>query len=162
MTFWAKLFQVISCCRQHKNIFLATAAIIMCCTMGGLVYSAVARTPGAPATPPPPPPQHSQQLLAAHSNNVIRQTSLLLQFSSTRSLVIGGISLAALATAIGVVALVTILCSRHTSRDTPGTGGTPAACPAPTLLPQPVPLTTPHLPPGQVWMPSISALERSQ
>ena len=126
------------------------------------MYSAVARTPGATAPPPPPPPQHSQQLLAAHSNNVIRQTSLLLQFSHTRSLMIGGISLAALATAIGVVALVTILCSKRHTRDTP----TPAACPAPTPLPQPVPLTTPHLPPGlstgQVWMPSISALERSQ
>ena len=73
------------------------------------MYSAVARTPGATAAPPPPPPQHSQQLLAAHSNNVIRQTSLLLQFSSTRSLMIGGISLGVLATAIGVAALVTIL-----------------------------------------------------
>merc|ERR1712105_451911 len=128
MTFWATLFQVISCCRQHKKAFLATTAIIMCCAIGGLVYS-VAKTPGATTTPSPPSPQLSHQLLAAHSNNVIRQTSLLLQFSSTKSLMIGGISLGVLAVALGVVALTTILCSkRHTSRDTP----TPAASSGPT------------------------------
>ena len=160
MTVWATLFRLISCCRQHKQAALITMAIVMCSAIGGLVYS-VARTPGATTTPSPPSPQLNNQLLAAHSNNVIRQTSLLLQFSSTKSLMIGGISLGVLAVALGVVALTTILCSkRHTSRDP----STPAASSAPT--PQPVPLTTPHLPPGlppgQLWVPSISALERGQ
>ena len=161
MTVWAMLFRLISCCRQHKKAFLVTMAIVMCSAIGGLAYSVARRPGGTTTTPPSPPsPQLSNQLLAAHSNNVIRQTSLLLQFSSTKSLMIGGISLGVLAVALGAVALITILCSkRHTSRES----STPTAPSGPT--PQPVPLTTPHLPghpPGQPWAPSISALERGQ
>ena len=131
-------------------------AIIMCSAIGGLAYS-VARTPGATTTTPSPPsPQLNNQLLAAHSNNVIRQTSLLLQFSSTKSLMIGGISLGVLAVALGVVALTTILCSkRHTSRDP----STPAASSA--TSPQPVPLTTPHLPPRAPPRAALGALDLS-
>ena len=135
-------------------------AVIMCAAIGGLAFS-VSRKPHGTTTPPSSPsPQLSNQLLAAHSNNVIRQTSLLLHFSSTKSLLIGGISLGALAVALGAVALVTILCSRrHTGPEPP----TPAALPGPTA--QPVPLTVPHIPghpSGQPWAPSITALERGQ